>query len=267
VSDPGPRLTDPPSPEPSPGTALAGTVAVVSGASRGIGRVIAVAMARAGADVIGIARSADGLARLGDDVVASGRDFLAVPADLSDVGSLSSAADTAWAWKDGVTSLVNAAGTIVRREVPEVAPSDWDEVFSVNVRGTFFLTQAFAKRMLEDRGGSVVNVASVAGEVTTRASAPYSASKAALIQLTRVLAVRLAPTIRVNAVGPAYIRTDLNSEWLDKDGNLEWVTARTPLGRVGEPSDVAGAVVFLSSPSASYVTGQHLLIDGGWTAQ
>ena len=247
--------------------ALAGTVAVVSGASRGIGRAIALGLARAGADVVGIARSADRLAALGEEVGALGRDFLAVPADLSDVDSLASAAERAHTWKGRATSLVNVAGTMVRREVLEVTPSDWDEIFSVNVRGTFFLTQAMAREMLEDGGGSVVNVTSVAAEVTTRASAPYSASKAALVQLTRVLAIRLAPSVRVNAVGPAYIRTELNSEWLEKEGNRRWVVDRTPLGRVGEPHDVVGAVVFLASPAASYITGQHLLVDGGWTAQ
>ncbi len=246
---------------------LAGTVAVVSGASRGIGRAIALAVAGAGADIIGIARGAEGLATLGEEVAKLGRDFLALQADLSDVGSLFSSAERARSWKGRVNTLVNAGGTMVRREVLEVSPSDWDEVFTVNVRGTFFLTQALARQMLEDGGGSVVNVTSVAAEVTTGASAPYSASKAALVQLTRVLAIRLAPTVRVNAVGPAYIRTDLSSEWLEKDSNRQWVVDRTPLGRVGEPDDVAGAVVFLASPAASYITGQHLLIDGGWTAQ
>lgn len=246
---------------------LEGTVAAVSGASRGIGRAVAVGMAKAGADVVGIARGTEALAGLGEEVESIGRDFLALPVDLSDVNSLAAAADKAWAWKGGVASLVNAAGTMVRREVLDVVATEWDDVFNVNVRGAFFLTQGLARKMLEAGGGSVVNVASVAGEVTTGASAPYSASKAALIQLTRVLAVRLAPAVRVNAVGPAYVRTALSSAWLDAGGNLQWVVDRTPLGRVGEPSDVTGAVVFLSSPAASYITGQHLLIDGGWTAQ
>lgn len=252
---------------PAAGSPLAGTVVVVSGATRGIGRAIALAMASAGADVVGVARGEAGLAALREEVSGIGRDFVGVPADLSEVRSLEEAAAKAWGWKGRVHSLVNGAGTIVRREILEVSPTDWDEVFAVNVRGTFFFTQALARRMLEVGGGSVVNLTSVAAEVTTGASAPYSASKAALVQLTRVLAIRLAPAVRVNAVGPAYIRTELNSEWLDKDANLQWVVDRTPLARVGEPSDVAGAVVFLASPASSYITGQHLLVDGGWTAQ
>lgn len=246
---------------------LEGRVAVVSGASRGIGRAIALAFAGAGADVVGIARSVAALDSLGEEVRAAGRDFLAVPADLSDVTAVAHAAGEAWAWKGRVDALVNSAGAIVRKEVLDVAPEEWDALFAVNVRAAFFLTQALVRGMLEGGGGAVVNIASVAGEVTTGASAPYSASKAALVALTRVLAVRLAPAIRVNAVGPAYVRTDLNADWLDEDGNLSWVLERTPLGRIGQPSDVTGAVLFLCSPAAGYITGQHLLVDGGWTAQ
>jgi NAD(P)-dependent dehydrogenase (short-subunit alcohol dehydrogenase family) len=146
-----------------------------------------------------------------------------------------------------------------------VTPEDWDVVFGVNARGSFFLTQAVGTRMAEASGGAVVNVASIAGEVVTRASVPYQASKAALIQMTRALAIRWAPKVRVNAVGPGYIRTSLNSAWLDVEDNRRYVESNTPLGRIGTPDDVVGAVVFLSSQAASYITGQHVKIDGGWS--
>ncbi len=249
------------------GGALSGSVALVSGASRGIGMAVAVAMAEAGADVVGVARSERSLERVAKSVTACGRAFVPVVADLSRLETVELAVRAAEGFKGRIDCLVNAAGAMVRKELLDVSPLEWDELFSVNVRGTFFLSQAVARGMLTRRGGSIVNITSVAGEVVTGASAPYSASKAAVIQLTRVLAVRLAPTVRVNAVGPAYVRTDLNSAWLDADGNLDWVLDRTPLGRVGSPEDVTGAVVFLSSPAAAYVTGQHLLVYGGWTAQ
>jgi 2-deoxy-D-gluconate 3-dehydrogenase len=119
-------------------------------------------------------------------------------------------------------------------------------------------------RMAETGAGSIVNVTSIAGEVVTGAPAPYQASKAGLIQLTRYYARRLAPNVRVNAVGPGYVRTDLSADWLNVEENEQWVIDRTMLGRVGQPSDIVGAVLFLASDAARYITGQHLRVDGGW---
>jgi NAD(P)-dependent dehydrogenase (short-subunit alcohol dehydrogenase family) len=121
--------------------------------------------------------------------------------------------------------------------------------------------------MLEAGGGGVVTITSLAGEVVTRASLSYQASKAALIQMTRALAVHWAPTVRVNSVAPGYVRTDLNRAWLEDEENRGYVLSKTPLGRVGEPADVVGAVRFLASPASSYVTGQNLRVDGGWSVQ
>ncbi|HEU4896263.1 MAG TPA: glucose 1-dehydrogenase [Actinomycetota bacterium] len=249
------------------GVELDGAVALVTGASRGIGRAAALALAEAGCDVVGLARGEADLESLGKEVATAGRSFLPLPADLTEVERLPEVVAAAWGWRGGLDVLVNVAGIIVRTEPPTITPEAWDRTFAVNVRGPYFLTQEVGARMLAGRGGSVVNVASLAGEVVTRAALPYQASKAALIQLTRALAVRWAPRVRVNAVGPGYIRTSLNAAWLDDPGNRAYVEGHTPLGRVGQVEDVAGAVVFLASPAAAYVTGQHLLIDGGWSAQ
>ncbi len=246
---------------------LSGSTALVTGASRGIGRAVALGLARAGCDLIGLARGKQALDDLGLEVAAIGRRYLALPADLAEAGELEAVAAQAWSWSGGVDVLVNVAGIIVRTDPPAVSPEDWDRTFAVNVRGPFFLTQAIGARMLAAGGGSIVNLASVAGEHVTRASLSYQASKAALLQLTRGLAVRWAPSVRVNAVGPGYVRTDLNSAWLDQPANRDYVLGNTPLGRVGEPADVVGAVTFLASPAAAYVTGQHLRIDGGWSAR
>ncbi|HEX9122126.1 MAG TPA: SDR family oxidoreductase [Actinomycetota bacterium] len=246
---------------------LTGTTAVVSGASRGIGRAVAVALAEAGADVAGLARTERALAELGAEIEGSGRAFLPLVSDVSDVAAIERTVERAWAWREGIGVLVNAAGVIVRNDPPGVTPEEFDTVFDTNVRGTFFLTQAVGRRMLAGGGGSIVNVASLAGEVVTGAAVTYQASKAAIIQMTRALAVRWAPKVRVNAVGPGYIRTDLNTAWLDVEENLAYVRGHTPLGRVGVPADVVGAVVFLASPAAAYITAQHLKIDGGWSAR
>ncbi len=250
-----------------PGMDLNGKTALVTGASGGIGRAVALGIADAGADVICLSRRSGSLDTLAEEIARRGREFLALETDLEKVSQVEATADAAWSWRQGVDVLVNAAGVVVRRDVPEIGVDDWDRTFAVNVRGPFFLTQALGRQMLQRGSGSVVNITSVAGEVATLASTSYACSKAALVQLSRVLAVRWAPAVRVNAVGPAYVRTALNREWLAKPDNERWVVERTPAGRLAEPSDVVGAVVFLASGAAAYITGQHLLVDGGWTAQ
>jgi NAD(P)-dependent dehydrogenase (short-subunit alcohol dehydrogenase family) len=244
---------------------LTGARALVSGASRGIGRAIALELAAAGCDVVGAARSTDALASLAGEVESHGRSLLPLEVDLADVDALPAAVARAWDWQGGLDILVNAAGVIVRTGPLEVTPAQWDAVFAVNVRGTFFLTQEVGRRMLAASGGSIVTVTSLAGEIPTRAAVAYQASKAALIQLTRALAAQWAPTVRVNAVAPGYVRTDLNREWFADEANAAYVLSNTPLRRVAEPVDVVGAVRFLVSSAASYVTGQNVRVDGGWS--
>lgn len=248
-------------------TGLEGKRALVTGASRGIGKAVALDLAAAGCDVVGVARSGDALAALGAEIEAAGRRFLAVELDVASPDDIPAAIDRAWTWQGGLDVLVNVAGVIIRTDPLEVTPEEWDTVFGVNVRGTFFVTQAVGRRMLGAGGGSVVTVTSLAGERVTQAAISYQASKAALIQLTRALAVHWAPTVRVNAVAPGYVRTDLNVAWLADEENSGYVLGKTPLRRVGVPEDVASAVRFLASPASSYVTGQNLRVDGGWSAQ
>lgn len=174
-------------------------------------------------------------------------------------------AEVAWGWQGRVAVLVNAAGLLIRKSEAETDTSDWDRTFAVNARAPFVLTQRIGTWMREARGGSIVNVASIAGQIVTGAPAPYQASKAALIQLTRFFANRFAPYVRVNAVGPGYVQTELSQEWLAEPANKQWAEAHTPLGRIAVPDDIAGAVTFLASERAAYITGQHLLVDGGWS--
>lgn len=241
-------------------------VALVTGASRGIGRAIAVAIAKAGHGVVAVARDGGELEALGSEVEATGRDFLALVADLSTTEGPTRAAEEAWHWQQRIDVLVNAAGTLVRKPEAELTTAEWDRVMALNVRAPFVFMERLGRRMTTNNHGSIINVGSIAAEVVTRAPAPYQASKAALVQLTRYYAVNLAPNVRVNAVGPGYIETDLTRAWLSDPTNTEYVRVRTPMKRVGYPEEVAAAVVFLASEEASYITGQHLLIDGGWTA-
>lgn len=242
-------------------------VAVVTGASRGIGRAIAVDLARDGTDIVAVARRADDLQTLDKELQSLGVRLLAVAADLATVDGTMSVAEQAWQWQGRVTTLVNAAGMLIRKAEADTEISDWDRTLALNARAPFFLMQQLGTRMYEAEGGSIVNIASIAGQQVTGAPATYQASKAALVQLTRFFANRLAPHVRVNAVGPGYVRTDLSADWLADPKNERWVEDRTPLERVALPEDVAGAVTFLASERAAYVTGQHLLVDGGWSVR
>jgi len=238
--------------------------ALVTGASRGIGREVALGMAAAGADVVGLARSTDKLATLAEEVRGLGPEFLGVTADLEGSDAIPPAVAEAREWHGRIDVLINAAGVMIRGEPPGVSPDSWDRLFAVNARAPFLISQEVAAGMLVGDGGSIVNVTSLAGEVVTGASVIYQTSKAALIHMTRALAVRWGPKVRVNAVGPGYIRTDMSEDFLDAAQNRGYVEERTALQRVGVPADVVGAVLFLASPAASYITGQNLRVDGGW---
>ncbi len=248
-------------------SALKNKVCLVTGAGSGIGTATAAALAADGAVTVLVGRRKALLDEVAATIAAAGGTAHVAPAAVDDPAQVTALVDEVRERVGPVDVLVNVAGVIVRTEPPAVTPEAWDRTFAVNVRGAYFLTQEVGARMLAGRGGSIVNVASLAGERVTGAAIPYQASKAALIQLTRALAVRWAPRVRVNAVGPGYIRTSLNAAWLGDPDNRAYVEARTPLGRVGQVEDVTGAVVFLASPAAGYITGQHLRIDGGWSAQ
>lgn len=239
--------------------------AVVTGASRGIGRAVALALAAAGCDVVGVARDGEALGAVGTAVERHGRQYLPISADLATAQGALEVVDRAWAWKGGVGILVNAAGILVRKPEQEITVDEFDVTLATNVRAPFLLTRGLGALMYELGAGAIVNVASIAGERVTGAPAPYQVSKAALIQMTRYFAKALAPRVRVNAVGPGYVHTELSRSWLKNPDNERWVIERTPLGRIAKPDDVVGPILFLASSDAGYVTGQHLLVDGGWS--
>ncbi|MCZ7572019.1 MAG: glucose 1-dehydrogenase [Ardenticatenaceae bacterium] len=247
---------------------LDGQVALITGASRGIGHDLTLALAAAGAQVVPTARTVSDLDGLVAEVERVGGQALPVQLDVRDPGSIESAVQKSVSAYGRVDILVNNAGLGYNHDAIEVTEADWDEMMDVNLKGLFFVCQAVGRRMIEQRYGRIINMSSQAGSVGIRRHAVYCASKGGVNLLTKVLALEWAPYgITVNAVAPTFIRTPGTAERLDDPAFLADVLARLPVGHVGTPMDVAGAVIYLASPSTGLVTGTVLLVDGGWTAQ
>jgi NAD(P)-dependent dehydrogenase (short-subunit alcohol dehydrogenase family) len=246
---------------------LVGETALVTGATRGIGREAALALARAGANVAAGCRDRDAGEGLAAEIRALGVRGAAVSMDLTDFASIPAAVDAAEAALGPLSILVNNAGHSRPAPSLDVGIADFDAMFDLNVKGAFFAAQAVARRMVPRRHGTVINVASQAGLVALPGESVYCMTKAAMIHMTRCLAVEWAPhQIRVNAVAPTFTRTDSTRRWFEDPVFLDSLLARIPLGRVGEPRNVADPIVFLASQAAAMITGATLAIDGGWTA-
>jgi NAD(P)-dependent dehydrogenase (short-subunit alcohol dehydrogenase family) len=248
---------------------LTAKTALVTGAARGLGRAIALSLAEAGADVaLGLRdESSDG--GLAAEIRAMGRRALPLAMDVTNLAQSRAAIDTAIAEFGRLDILVNNAGGGIGGAAIDVTEEDFDAVWALNTRSTFFLSQQAARHMRAAGGGAIVNIASQAGLVALPGESSYCISKAAVIHLTRVHAVEWGEYgIRVNAVAPTFIETDGTAAALsDPLFRADTVERIAALHRIGVPTEVSGAVVFLASPAASLVTGQTLAIDGGWTAR
>jgi 2-deoxy-D-gluconate 3-dehydrogenase len=247
---------------------LEGKTALVTGASRGLGRAIAVALAEAGADVACASSSAGGASDTATRIAAAGRKSWEFAADVGDRGAVLKLIDDVTARVGEIDILVNNAGTIRRTPATDYSAEDWDLVIRTNLDSVFFLSQAFGKKMVARGRGKIVNVASLlsfSGGITVPA---YTASKHAVAGLTKALANEWAKSgVQVNAVAPGYFNTD-NTEALRNDPKRSAeILARLPAGRWGEPDDLANAVVFLASSAADYINGHVLVVDGGWMAR
>ena len=248
---------------------LDGQVALVTGAARGLGRATALALAHAGADVALGLRDASTASDLADEIRALGRRVERLQMDVTNLRDIVSAVDAAVARLGRIDILVNNAGLGPENPAENVNEQDFDLTCAVNLKGTFFVSQAVARVMMRQGGGRIVNLSSQAGFVALPGESIYCMTKAAIAHLTRCLAVEWGPHgITVNAVAPTFIVTPGTAPALDdprfKADVLERIAA---LHRLGQPMDVAGAIVFLASPAASLITGHTLLTDGGWTAR
>jgi 2-deoxy-D-gluconate 3-dehydrogenase len=245
---------------------LAGRIAVVTGASSGIGQAIAAALAAAGADIAAVGRSASG--ETANRVQAAGRRFLPVTADLSSTAVCNRIVGEVTQGLGGIDILVNNAGIIRRREALDFSEAEWDAVMDVNLKTLFFLSQATARHMIPRGGGKIINIASMLSFQGGLRVASYTASKSGLAGITRLLANEWADKgINVNAIAPGYIATR-NTEPLRRDEarNRE-ILGRIPAGRWGSPEDLGGAAVFLASRASDYVHGAIIPVDGGWLSR
>jgi NAD(P)-dependent dehydrogenase (short-subunit alcohol dehydrogenase family) len=248
---------------------LDGQTALVTGAARGLGRAIALAMAHAGADVVLGLRDPATAGDLADEIRAMGRRALPVAMDVRDLDQIRSAVTEAADRFGRLDILVNNAGLGAANPAEAVTEEDFDVTVEVNLKGTFFASQAAGRVMIGQGYGRIVNLSSQAGFVALPTESVYCVTKAAIAHLTRCLAVEWGRYgITVNAVAPTFIRTPgTEADLADPAFEADVVERIAGLHRIGEPADVTGAVVFLASPAAALVTGTTLLVDGGWTAR
>lgn len=239
---------------------LEGKTAIVTGAGKGIGRAIALALGEAGANVLLVARTESDLEQVMEEM-AGDRTAYAV-ADVTDRNEIQSAVEKAVEQFGSVDILVNNAGMNIRSKLDDATDSEWHRIMDTNAQSVFMFSQEAAKHMT--KGASIINVSSVGGDRALKTGVVYAASKAAIIQMTKVMAMEWGERgIRVNAIGPWYFRTPLTENLLSAQEYLDSILAVTPLKRVGELPEVASPVVFLASDAAGYITGQTLFIDGG----
>ncbi len=251
---------------------LSGQKALVTGAGRGIGRTLAVGLAEAGADVaiadIDLSQAGEGK----EAIEAMGRKCVLIEADVTDQAGIDRMVSDAAAGLGGLTILVNNAGTNVRKTLAELTEEDWDRVLDLNLKSLFFITRRAGEEMKKAGGGKVVNIASLMGWSVFRnprgqTYGPYASSKGGVISLTRSFAVEWAKeNIQVNAICPTFIETPLTKPLLEDSTVSAAIDARTPMGRFGRMDELIGPCVFLASAASSLVTGESILVDGGWHA-
>lgn len=243
---------------------LAGRVALVTGSSRGIGRTIAMALAEAGAKVAVTARSEGALEELAAIIRHQGGEAVALAGDLTQVAQVRAIVDEVTRQFGRLDILVNNAGTSVVKPALEQGEEDWDMVFNLNLKAAFFCAQAAARVMLGQQKGKIINIASVGASIGESKMAPYAASKAALVSLTKTLAREWGRyNITVNSVAPGYVCTDLSAPALSQEEIYRRIIDTIPLRRLASASDIAAAVLFLASDAADYITGHTLYVDGG----
>src|SRR5215831_6368035 len=244
-----------------------GKIALITGAARGIGRACALALAEAGADIALGLRDEKSDSGLVKEIEALGRKVLPLQMDVSKMDEIFSGIEKIKQHFGKLDILVNNAGIAPENLIENVTEKDFDYTLAVNLKGTFFVSQAAGKLMMQQKFGRIINLSSQAGFIALSTESVYCMTKAGIAHLTKCFAVEWAKyNINVNAVAPTFIYTPGTKEYLANEKAKQYVLSKIVLGKIGEPKDVANAVLFLASPASSLITGTTLLVDGGWTA-
>ena len=251
-----------------PNFKLNGKVALVTGAARGLGRACALALAHEGADIALGLRDVTTAADLAQEIKTMGRKVIRLQMDVSSLRQINDAVAHVVETFGKIDILVNNVGVAPGNPAEKVTEADFDHTVNLNLKGTFFTAQAVGKQMIKQRFGRIINMSSQAGFIALDSESVYCMTKAGVNHLTKNLASEWAKyNINVNAVAPTFIETPGTEPWLKDKDFRQSVVDRIPLGRIGKPMEVAGAVVFLGSVAASLITGEIMLIDGGWTTR
>lgn len=245
---------------------LRGRVALVTGASKGLGRAMAMGLAKAGAELALCARDARGLSEAREEARGHGVRAEVFPMDVTREESVREAVETAVDALGKIDILVNNAGVNVRKPTLELSGEEWDRVLDTNLKGYFLVAQAVGRHMVARRCGKVINISSIFGTVGMSNQLAYACSKGGINQMTKVMAIEWAPhNVQVNAIGPTYFETPLVAALRDDPERFRFINERTPMGRWGQPEELEGTVIFLASKASDFITGQTIYVDGGWT--
>jgi 2-dehydro-3-deoxy-D-gluconate 5-dehydrogenase len=246
---------------------LEGKVGIVTGASRGLGKEMAMALAEAGADVVIIGRGQEALNVAAEKIRELKRHCLTIVGDVAVRGEAQRIVDEAFGWKGRLDILINNAGTIARGPALEIRAEEWDKVMNLNLNGAFFMAQAVGRIMVRQRRGKIINIGSMNTTLSAKNVIPYTVSKGGIGQMTKAFAVEWGQyNIQVNCILPGYYETELTTALRNDPERYAYFQNRIALGRWGQPRDLKGTVVFLSSAASDYLTGVNLPVDGGYLA-
>jgi NAD(P)-dependent dehydrogenase (short-subunit alcohol dehydrogenase family) len=247
---------------------LKGKTAIVTGSQRGIGEAIAIELAKEGANIVVSDINLVNCQKVAKNIEKLGVKAIGVKCDVTKRASVNAMIKKTMSVFKRVDILVNNAGVVVQKPFVDFTDKDWDFTFDVNMKGVFYCSQAVAKHMITQKSGKIINIASIAGLVGFANSSAYCATKGGVVNFTRELSLELAPVgINVNCIAPGVILTDMTKDILKQKSMKDYLLSNIPMGKIGEPKDIARPVVFLASDDAKYISGETITVDGGWTSK